>query len=172
MTTHRLTRARALTALVALIAALAAFAQPASADSSDLKINEVESNGGTPGDWVEVINNGTTSVDLGGFKFRDNDPTHAQYAIPAGTTLAPGGYYLLEEAASTRGSRSRHRTSASTARSRSSGPTTPTLTKGFGRAAPRRLTRSSSIWSAVQLWLPDTPTVLEVSVSGQIPPRV
>ena len=82
-----------------MIGSLAAAAQPASADVSDLKINEVESNGGTPGDWVEVINNGTTPVDVSGFTFRDNDPTHTQYAIPAGTTLAPGAYYVLEEAA-------------------------------------------------------------------------
>ncbi|HUS26893.1 MAG TPA: lamin tail domain-containing protein [Kofleriaceae bacterium] len=61
-------------------------------------INEIESSGGTPGDWVELFNAGPISVDMSGWIFRDNDNTHA-YAIPAGTTLAPGAYYLLEEAA-------------------------------------------------------------------------
>ncbi|HTL34106.1 MAG TPA: lamin tail domain-containing protein [Kofleriaceae bacterium] len=63
-----------------------------------IKINEVESSGGVPGDWVELFNAGPVSVDLSGFIFRDNDDTHA-YAIPAGTTLAPGTYYVLDEAA-------------------------------------------------------------------------
>jgi Lamin Tail Domain len=61
-------------------------------------INEVESNGGVPGDWVELYNAGGSAADLSGFVFKDNDDTHA-YLIPAGTSLAPGGYFLLEEAA-------------------------------------------------------------------------
>jgi hypothetical protein len=63
-----------------------------------VKINEVESNGGVPGDWVELYNAGPAAVDLSGFVFKDNDDTHA-YAIPAGTTIAAGGYLTLEEAA-------------------------------------------------------------------------
>ncbi|MES1204995.1 MAG: lamin tail domain-containing protein, partial [Pseudomonadota bacterium] len=63
-----------------------------------VKINEVESNLGTPGDWVELINAGTGSVDVSGWIFRDSDDTHL-YRIPAATTIAPGGYYVLEEAA-------------------------------------------------------------------------
>jgi hypothetical protein len=61
-------------------------------------INEVESNGGTPGDWVELYNPGATPSNLSGYVFRDNDDTHA-YVIPAGTVVPAGGYYLLEEAA-------------------------------------------------------------------------
>lgn len=64
---------------------------------NNVKINEVESSGGTPGDWVELYNAGTNTVDLSGFVFRDNDDTHT-YTIPAGTTLAPGAYMTLEEA--------------------------------------------------------------------------
>jgi hypothetical protein len=66
--------------------------------SVNVKINEVESSGGTPGDWVELINNGSTTVDLSGFKFKDNDDTHAFYVLPAGSTIAPGGYLVLNEA--------------------------------------------------------------------------
>jgi len=63
-----------------------------------IRINEVESSGGTPGDWVELYNPGTSAVSLAGYGFKDNDDTH-NYLIPAGTSIAAGGYYLLEEAA-------------------------------------------------------------------------
>ena len=62
-----------------------------------IKINEVESNQGTPGDWVELYNAGATPVDVSGWIFKDNDDTHA-YVIAAGTTIAPGAYLVLEEA--------------------------------------------------------------------------
>jgi hypothetical protein len=62
-----------------------------------VKINEVESNGGTPGDWVELINTGTTVADLSGYVFRDNATTGG-YVIPNGTTLAAGAYLVLDEA--------------------------------------------------------------------------
>mgnify|MGYP001545947500 CR=1 FL=1 len=61
-------------------------------------VNEVESNGGTPGDWVELYNAGNATADISGWKFKDNDDSHAFYIVPAGTLLAPGAYYLLEEA--------------------------------------------------------------------------
>ncbi len=62
-----------------------------------IMINEVESSGGTPGDWVELFNAGVSSVDVSGWIFRDNDDTHA-YLLPAGTVLAPGAYFMLDEA--------------------------------------------------------------------------
>jgi Lamin Tail Domain len=60
-------------------------------------VNEVESSGGVPGDWVELYNAGDGSADLSGWKFKDNDDSHAFYVIPAGTTLAPGAFLILEE---------------------------------------------------------------------------
>lgn len=54
-----------------------------------IKINEVESNGGTPGDWVELINTGTTNVDLSGFTIKDDNDTHI-FTIASGTTIMPG----------------------------------------------------------------------------------
>jgi hypothetical protein len=63
-----------------------------------VKINEVESSGGVPGDWVELVNTGSSPTDISGWVFRDNDDTHT-YTIPGGTTIAAGGYHLLEEAA-------------------------------------------------------------------------
>ena len=50
-----------------------------------------------PGDWVELYNAGPIAVDLSGWIFRDNDDTHA-YVLPAGTTIAAGGYVVLDEA--------------------------------------------------------------------------
>jgi hypothetical protein len=64
--------------------------------SVPVKINEIESDSGTPGDWVELYN--ASAIDISGFAFRDNDDTHT-YLIPAGTTIAAGGYLVLEEAA-------------------------------------------------------------------------
>jgi hypothetical protein len=63
-----------------------------------IKINEIESSGGVPGDWAELYNAGSTTVDVSGWIFKDNDDAHS-YAIPAGTNIAPGSYFLLEEAA-------------------------------------------------------------------------
>ena len=66
--------------------------------NSPVVVNEVESNGGVPGDWVELFNRGAVAVDLSGWIFKDNDDTHV-HVIPAGTSIAPGGYLMLEEAA-------------------------------------------------------------------------
>ena len=68
-------------------------------DVSAIKFNEVESNGDAVGDWAELKNTGATPVDISGLKFKDSDDAHAFYVVPAGTTVAPGGYYVLDEAA-------------------------------------------------------------------------
>ena len=60
-----------------------------------VKINEVESNGGTPGDWIEIVNTGTSPVDVSGWILKDNDATHA-LPIAAGTTLAAGAYLAVD----------------------------------------------------------------------------
>ena len=63
-----------------------------------VRVNEVESSGGTPGDWIELVNAGTASVDISGWTVKDSDDTHASI-IPAATTIAAGGFYIVEEAA-------------------------------------------------------------------------
>ncbi|WP_218825698.1 lamin tail domain-containing protein [Streptosporangium subroseum] len=71
---------------------------PASADDlvpSTVKINEVESNGGTPGDWIELLNTGATPVDVSGWVLKDNDDTHA-FTIAAGSTVAAGAFLALD----------------------------------------------------------------------------
>jgi hypothetical protein len=62
-------------------------------------INEIESSGGVPGDWVELTNTGTAAADVSGWRVLDGDDSHTAYALPAGSTIAVGGYLLVEEAA-------------------------------------------------------------------------
>ena len=62
-----------------------------------IKIYEIESDNGTPGDWVELFTPRAVAVDLSGFTLRDNDNTLG-YAVPVGTTIAPDGYLVMEEA--------------------------------------------------------------------------
>lgn len=62
-----------------------------------VRINEVESSGGSPGDWVELKNTAAVPVDVSGWKLKDADDTHDFFAVPDGTTIAAGGYYVVEE---------------------------------------------------------------------------
>jgi hypothetical protein len=66
--------------------------------STGVKLNELESTGGVPGDWAEIVNTTTVTIDLTGWKFRDELDTHV-YSFPAGATLAPGAYRVLEQSA-------------------------------------------------------------------------
>src|SRR4029078_11939501 len=69
--------------------------------SAALRVNEVMTGnvGAASDEFVEVFNAGTTAVDAGGVKvvYRSasgsSDTTLA--TIPAGTTIAPGAFYLL-----------------------------------------------------------------------------
>lgn len=63
-----------------------------------LVVNEVESSGGTPGDWIEIYNPTNAAVDISGWGFRDNDALHVIARVPTGTTIPAGGYYIAEEA--------------------------------------------------------------------------
>jgi hypothetical protein len=62
-----------------------------------VRINEVESSGGEPGDWVELRNVTAAAVDVSGWVLRDDDDSHG-YAIPAGTAVEGGDHLVLEEA--------------------------------------------------------------------------
>ena len=59
-----------------------------------VRINEVESNGDAT-DWIEIVNAGTTAVDVSGWVLKDDDDTRT-LAIPANTTLAPGAYLAVD----------------------------------------------------------------------------
>ncbi len=71
----------------------AASADAAVSNPANIVINEVESSGGTPGDWIELYNKGNAAVDVSGWVLKDNDDTHV-FTIPAGTTIQPGAYYV------------------------------------------------------------------------------
>ncbi|WP_300409206.1 lamin tail domain-containing protein [Lagierella sp.] len=64
----------------------------------EVVINEIESNGDTT-DWVEILNIGTTPVDISGWKILDNDPSHLKDSrgLDANTILKPGEYFVFEE---------------------------------------------------------------------------
>lgn len=64
-------------------------------DCSPVRINEIESSGGTPGDWVELVNAGDSAVDVSGFVVKDDDDAHVA-TITADTTLAAGGYLVVD----------------------------------------------------------------------------
>jgi hypothetical protein len=65
------------------------------ATTPTVRINEVESSGGDPGDWIELTNIGASSVDLSGWVLKDNDNSHV-YTIASGTTLAAGGFEAFD----------------------------------------------------------------------------
>ncbi|WP_288872734.1 lamin tail domain-containing protein [uncultured Microbacterium sp.] len=62
-----------------------------------VRINEVESDGGSPDDWVELVNPTDATLDVSGVVVKDDDDAHA-YAVPAGTSIGAGGYLVIERA--------------------------------------------------------------------------
>ncbi len=64
-----------------------------------VKINEVESSGGTPGDWIELVNLSDTAVEAEGLVVTDSDVSGHRYVLPSGTTIPARGYLVLDESA-------------------------------------------------------------------------
>ena len=74
----------------------AVFSQ-ASAQDVHIVINEINYNSGidfAAGDWIELYNNGVSTVDISGFKITDANPDSG-YTIPVGTILFPGEYIVV-----------------------------------------------------------------------------
>src|SRR5206468_3359929 len=98
---------RAAAALLALLPL--AWAAPAHAD---VVISQVYGGGGNSGatlqhDFIEIFNNGSTTTSVGGWSVQYAAATGTSWqvtAIPAGTTLQPGQYLLIREAAGAGGS--------------------------------------------------------------------
>jgi hypothetical protein len=83
-------------AAILTVLSLGLSGTPASAqDPSSVRINEVESSDGSPGDWVELVNDGMASADLSGWVVKDNDNSHS-YKISSGTSLAPGAFLAVD----------------------------------------------------------------------------
>lgn len=69
-------------------------AAPARAAADGIRINKVVTTGSV-NDSVELYNQGTVTVDISGWILKDDDNS-SKYAIPSGTTLAPGGFAALD----------------------------------------------------------------------------
>lgn len=66
---------------------------PTVAGSTSVVINEINSSGN---DFVELYNNDLVNpVDLSNWKVTDDNPTHV-YVLPQGTTIAAGGFLVIE----------------------------------------------------------------------------
>ncbi|WP_412538145.1 lamin tail domain-containing protein [Longispora sp. K20-0274] len=85
----------AVVALSVAVLGLAGTPAVAGTQATTVRINEVESSGGSPGDWVELVNTGGTAVDVSGWVLKDNDNTHT-FTIAAGTTIAAGGFRAFD----------------------------------------------------------------------------
>lgn len=69
----------------------------------DLVINEfmasnqstIADQDGEYNDWIEIYNNTTSSIDMGGFALSDDASELMQWEFPAGTTIVAGGYLIV-----------------------------------------------------------------------------
>lgn len=58
-------------------------------------INEVMANGG---DWIELYNRSSSTIDLGGWYLSDDSTNLTKYRIAAGTAIAAGGFLVFTQA--------------------------------------------------------------------------
>jgi hypothetical protein len=66
----------------------------------DLLINEAltHQDDDTPGDWIELYNASTNTLDINGWYISDNDSDLMMVELSGLSTIAPGGYLVLTEA--------------------------------------------------------------------------
>lgn len=65
-------------------------------DEPAVIINEIMYNSpGVDEEWVELYNNTDASMDLENWKLLDSDATHPPIVIPAGHSIAAGGYFTI-----------------------------------------------------------------------------
>lgn len=82
----------------AFVDAPAATKGQRNACGNPVRINEVESDGGAPDDWIELVNPTGASLEIGGVVVKDDDDAHA-YTVPVGTTIPAGGFFVIERSA-------------------------------------------------------------------------
>jgi uncharacterized protein len=90
---------------VSMVIALVPLAQPAAAVSTTIVISQVYGGGGNAGatfknDFIELFNRGAAAVDLTGWsvQYAGSTGTSWQRTNLTSTILAPGQYYLIQEA--------------------------------------------------------------------------
>src|SRR5689334_23141050 len=57
--------------------------------------NKSVPNGADYPDWVEIRNNGASTVNIGGFGLTDSSATPFKFSFPANTLIGPGGYIIV-----------------------------------------------------------------------------
>lgn len=62
---------------------------------NQLVINEIQASG-APWDFVELYNSTNAAIDISGFRLYDSGGLGVAYTIPAGTSIAAGGFYVME----------------------------------------------------------------------------
>lgn len=60
-------------------------------------VNEVYSNSGLAGDWIELFNTTNSPIDISGWYLSDSSLDVTKYQIAPGTILAAGAYLVLDE---------------------------------------------------------------------------
>lgn len=75
------------------------FVAPVVVEPTVVKINEIWSRGsGAELDWIEIYNASSVPVNVGGYKIYDSGGqggTKPKMTLPAGTTIAAKGYYVV-----------------------------------------------------------------------------
>lgn len=69
---------------------------PATAKLTVSEINYNSDSATNAHDWIELYNYGTQTLDISGWKFKDEEDNHI-FQFPTGTTLASGAYLVLVE---------------------------------------------------------------------------
>jgi len=66
------------------------------AAAANIVINEFMANPSSGGEWVELYNRETTDVDISGWQVDDIEGGSSPTTIPDSTTIAAGGFYVVE----------------------------------------------------------------------------
>lgn len=83
--------------MIGLVSSLVLVTPAYAADTSaPVRINEVESSGGVPGDWIEFFNTADADFDISGFVVKDNKDDNL-YVFPASTIVPAQGYLVIDE---------------------------------------------------------------------------
>src|SRR5713226_9617459 len=95
--------------LVSMLMTLMPFGQPAAAVSSSIVISQIYGGGGNSGatfknDFIELFNRGTATVSITGWSVQYTSSTGTSWQVTnLSGSIAPGKYYLIQEAAGTGG---------------------------------------------------------------------
>ena len=88
-----------ITVTSAIDTTITAIFEPATSDSSAIVINEINYNSADDydvQDWVELTNNGGSTINLSGWQLKDEDDSHV-FVIPEQTILENGAFIVLAE---------------------------------------------------------------------------